>query len=450
MALSGLDIFKKLPKTNCKDCGFPTCLAFAMQLAAGKIELEKCPHVSEQAKEELAEASQPPILKVEVGVGENSFKVGEETVMYRHDRTFVNQNAFAVTVNDSDEAARIEEVLNNVNNLKYERVGQILGIDAVCIKNKSNNKDTFLSVVSRVASLTKKPLIFVSSDLEALKFLSNQYKDRRPLICGADITNVDAFISLAKETGCPVVVRGKTFDDIAAVTEKMRNEGIKNLVKDIGERKFKDDFFNQIILRRAAIKKKDRLFGYPTIVFADEMTSDTLKETLIASIFIPKYASIIVLSNAKPQNIFPLLVYRQNIYTDPRKPMQVDEKIYEIGNPDANSPILITTNFSLTYFIISGEVESSKVPSWLLVMNVEGQSVLTAWAAGKFVPELIANFVKKSGITDKVNKKEIIIPGYVSQLQGELEDELGNGWKVIVGPREAGDVPKFLKNYMST
>ncbi|MCL6088385.1 MAG: acetyl-CoA decarbonylase/synthase complex subunit gamma, partial [Actinobacteria bacterium] len=253
----------------------------------------------------------------------------------------------------------------------------------------------------------------------------------------------------AKETGCPIAVRGRTFDDVSAVTEKMRNAAIKNLIIDIGERKFKDDFFNQIILRRAAIKKKDRLFGYPTIVFADEITDDPLKETLIASVFVPKYASIIVLSNAKPQNIFPLLVYRQNIYTDPRKPMAVDEKIYEIGSPGSSSPVLITTNFSLTYFIISSEVESSKVPSWLLVMNVEGQSVLTAWAAGKFVPELIANYIKKSGIADKVDKKEIIIPGYVSQIQGELEDELGNGWKVVVGPREAGDVPKFLKNYVS-
>jgi len=449
MALSGLDIFKKLPKTNCKDCGFPTCLAFAMQLAAGKIELEKCPHVSEQAKEELSEASQPPILKVEVGTGENSFKVGEETVMYRHDRTFVNQNAFAVTVNDNDENSKVEEILNNVNNLKYERVGQILEINAVCIKNKSGSRDTFVDAVSKVASMTEKPLIFVSPDIEALKILSNQYKERKPLICGADSVNADAFINIAKETGCPIAIRGRTFDDVSAVTEKMRNAAIKNLIIDIGERKFKDDFFNQIILRRAAIKKKDRMFGYPTIVFADEMTDDPLKETLIASVFVPKYASIIVLSNAKPQNIYPLLVYRQNIYTDPRKPMAVDEKIYEIGSPTSSSPVLITTNFSLTYFIISSEVESSKVPSWLLVMNVEGQSVLTAWAAGKFVPELIANYIKKSGISDRVDKKEIIIPGYVSQIQGELEDELGNGWKVVVGPREAGDVPKFLKNYVS-
>jgi len=447
MALSGLEIFKKLPKTNCKDCGFPTCLAFAMQLAAGKVELEKCPHISEEVKKALSEASQPPILKVEIGAGNDSFVVGEETVMFRHDRTFVNQNAFAVTIEDDMDSGSIKEMVKNVNAIGFERVGQILKVDSVCIKNKSKNKDKFLKVAGDVAALTKKPLILVSSDSETLKSAAGKLKENKPLIHAAAADNIDFFIALGKETGCPIAVRGKSFEDIAEVTEKMRGAGIKNLVIDIGSRDFKGDFYNQIILRMAAIKQKNRLFGYPTIVFPDEMTDDPLKETLIASIFVAKYGSIIVLSNAGSQNIFPLLVYRQNIYTDPRIPMQVEQKIYEIGSPDENSPVLITTNFSLTYFIISGEVESSKVPSWLLVMDVEGQSVLTAWAAGKFVPELIAQFIKKSGIVEKIKKKEIVIPGYVAQLQGELEDELGDGWKVVVGPREAGEVPKFLKEY---
>ena len=449
MPLSGLDIFKLLPKTNCKDCGFPTCLAFAMQLAAGKVELEKCPHVSEQAKEALVEASQPPILGVEIGSGEQAFKIGEETVMFRHDRTFVNPNAFAVAINDNNDSEKIEETVKKINNLKYDRVGQILEINAICLKNKSKDKNTFLEAAEKITGITTKPLIFVSSDTETLKAAAAMYKDRKPLIHAVDTLNLDSMLSVIKETGCPVAVRGKTFDYVSALTGKLRNEGIKSIIIDIGERDFKNDFFNQISLRRAAINKKDRLFGYPTIVFPEEMTDDPLKETLIASIFVSKYGSIIVLSNASPQNIFPLLVYRQNIYTDPRKPMAVEQKIYEINNPDSSSPVLITTNFSLTYFIISGEVESSKVPSWLLVMDVEGKSVLTAWAAGKFVPELIANFIRKSGITEKVNKKEIIIPGYVAQLQGELEDELGGEWKVVVGPREAGEVPKFLKNYVS-
>lgn len=447
MALSGLEIFKMLPKTNCKDCKFPTCLAFAMQLAAGKVELEKCPHISEEVKEALSEASQPPILKVEIGAGNDSFIVGEETVIFRHDRTFVNQNAFAVTIEDDMNSGSIEETVKDVNAIAYERVGQILKVDAICIKNKSKNKEKFLKVVGEVTSLTKKPLILVSSDHETLKSAAGKLKENKPLIHAATADNIDFFIALGKETGCPIAVRGRSFEDIAVITGKMREAGIKNLVIDIGSRDFKGDFYNQIILRMAAIKQKNRLFGYPTIVFPGEMTDDPLKETLIASIFVAKYSSIIVLSNASHQNIFPLLVYRQNIYTDPRRPMQVEQKIYEISSPDENSPVLITTNFSLTYFIISGEVESSKVPSWLLVMDVEGQSVLTAWAAGKFVPELIAQFVKKSGIAEKVKKKEIVIPGYVAQLQGELEDELGDGWKVVVGPREAGEVPKFLKEY---
>ncbi|MBL7124085.1 MAG: acetyl-CoA decarbonylase/synthase complex subunit gamma [Actinobacteria bacterium] len=449
MALSGLEIFKKLPKTNCKDCGFPTCLAFAMQLAAGKVELGKCPHVSEEAKEALSEAAQPPILKVQVGTEDNSFIVGEETVMFRHDRTFVNQNAFAVSVDDDADSAKVEEIVKNVNDLKYERVGQMLELDAICIKNKSGDKNIFLGAIEKVASITKKPLIFISSDPDILMAAATEYKDRKPLIHAATKDNIDKFISLSKETGCPVVVRGESFEDIMAMTEKMRKEGIKNLVIDIGKRDLKSDFFNQLTLRRAAIKKKDRLFGYPTIVFPNEITDDPLKETLIASIFVAKYGSIIVLSNAKPQSVYPLLVYRQNIYTDPRKPMQVEQKIYEIGSPDENSPVLITTNFSLTYFIISGEIEASKVPSWLLVMDVEGQSVLTAWAAGKFVPELIAQFINKSGIADKVKTRKIVIPGYVAQLQGELEDELDGKWKITVGPREAGEVPKFLKNYVA-
>lgn len=447
MALSGLEIFKKLPKTNCKDCGFPTCLAFAMQLAAGKVELEKCPHVSDEAKEALSEASQPPILKVEIGSGEKAFVLGEETVLYRHDRTFVNQSALAVTINDDMSEEEIEKSVSDINDISYERVGLTLALDSVCIKNKSGNKDKFLAAIDKVSSLTKKPMMLVSANTSALKEAANKFKDLKPLIHAATADNIDDMAGIAREAGCPIAVKAESFDEIMELTGKLKEEGIRNIVIDLGSRKLKDELFNQVTLRSAAIKKQERKLGYPTIVFADEMTDDPQMEAIIASIFIAKYGSIIVISNTDKHNIYPLLVYRQNIYTDPRRPMQVEEKLYKIGNPDDNSPILITTNFSLTYFIISGEVETSKVPAWLLVMNVEGQSVLTAWAAGKFVPELIAGFIKKSGLKESTSRKEIIIPGYVAQLQGELEDELGDGWKVIVGPREAGEVPKFLKEY---
>ncbi|MBM3705269.1 MAG: acetyl-CoA decarbonylase/synthase complex subunit gamma, partial [Actinobacteria bacterium] len=289
MPLSGLDIFKLLPKTNCKDCGFPTCLAFAMQLAAGKVELEKCPHVSEQAKDALSEASQPPILKVEIGTGEKSVKVGEETVLYRHDRTFVNPNAFAVSIDDNAGQSKFEETVNRVNTLKYDRVGQVLEISAIFLKNTSEDKNIFMSAAEKVISATAKPVIFSSGDAELLKNLAVQYRDKKPLIHAIDAGNIDRLKDTIKETGCPVVVKGKTFDEISELTGKLRNEGIKNIVIDVGERKIKGDFFNQITLRRAAISKKDRLFGYPTIVFPSEMTDDPLKETLIASVFVAKY-----------------------------------------------------------------------------------------------------------------------------------------------------------------
>ncbi|TET51559.1 MAG: acetyl-CoA decarbonylase/synthase complex subunit gamma [Actinomycetota bacterium] len=449
MALSGLEIFKKLPKTNCKDCGFPTCLAFAMQLAAGKVELEKCPHVSDEVKESLAEASQPPILKVEIGSGDGAFVLGEETVLFRHDRTFVNQNAFAVAVSDDMPDEKIESIVGDINDISYKRVGMTLALDAVCVKNKSGDKIKFIAAAEKVDSLSKKPMILVSADTAALKEAAEKFKDKKPLLHGATKDNIDDMIAIGKDTGCPIVIKGSSVDEIMELTSKAREAGIKNMVIDLGSRKLKEDLYNQIVLRSAAIKKQERSLGYPTIVFPDEMTDDPQAEALMAAVFVAKYGSVIVLSNTDRQNVYPLLIYRQNIYTDPRRPMQVEEKIYEIGKPDENSPVLITTNFSLTYFIISGEVETSKVPAWLLVMNVEGQSVLTAWAAGKFVPELIAQFIKKSGIKDKASKKEIIIPGYVAQLQGELEDELADGWKVVVGPREAGDVSKFLKEYIS-
>jgi len=378
MALSGLDIFKKLPKTNCKECGFPTCLAFAMQLAAGKVELGKCPHVSDEAKGALSEASQPPILKVVIGEGDEAFTLGEETVLYRHDRTFVNQSAFAVTINDDISEEEIEKSVSDINDIAYERVGLKLALESICIKNRSGDKDKFIAAIDKVSSLTKKPMILVSADMSALKEAAERFKDLKPLIHAATVDNIGDMANIAKETGCPIAVRGGSFDEIMELTGKLKEDGIRNIVIDLGSRKLKDDLLNQVALRSAAIKKQERSLGYPTIVFADEMTDDPQMEAIIASVFVAKYGSIIVISNSDKHNVYPLLVYRQNIYTDPRRPMQVEEKLYKIGNPDENSPILITTNFSLTYFIISGEIETSKVSAWLLVMNVEGQSVLTA------------------------------------------------------------------------
>jgi acetyl-CoA decarbonylase/synthase complex subunit gamma len=220
--------------------------------------------------------------------------------------------------------------------------------------------------------------------------------------------------------------------------------GLKDLVLDGGARTVKGAFQDQIFIRRAALLNKFRPLGFPTITFPCEMADNVMKETLIASLFVAKYAGIIVLSDLEGENVFPLLLERLNIYTDPQRPMTTEQGVYPINNPDQNSPVLVTCNFSLTYFIVTGEIENSRVPTWLCVMDTEGLSVMTAWAAGKFVGDAVGPFIKKCGIADKVAHKKLVIPGYAAGILGDLEEELP-GWEITVGPREAAHLPAFLK-----
>jgi acetyl-CoA decarbonylase/synthase complex subunit gamma len=265
------------------------------------------------------------------------------------------------------------------------------------------------------------------------------------LIYAANNGNSDALANLAKENKCPLVVKADNLDALIALSDKLTAAGLKDLVLDSGSRTLRKAFEDQIFIRRAALNQKNRSLGFPTITFPCEMTKDPMKEAMIAATFVAKYAGIIVLSDFQGESLFPLLVERLNIYTDPQRPMMMQQGIYPIGNPVEDSPVLITTNFSLTYFIVSGEIESSRVPSWLLVMDTEGLSVLTAWAAGKFVGDAIGAFIKKSGITDKVKHRRVVIPGAVAAVSGDLEEELGSGWEVKIGPREAAHIPAYLK-----
>jgi acetyl-CoA decarbonylase/synthase complex subunit gamma len=252
--------------------------------------------------------------------------------------------------------------------------------------------------------------------------------------------------ALAKETSCPLAVRAEKLADLPELTETVTKAGVQDLVLDPGSRAPRDAFEDQIAIRRAALMKKFRPLGFPTIVFPCEMKDDPMEEALLGAAFIAKYAGIIVLSDLTGETLFPLLLTRMNIFSDPQRPMATEEGIYEIGGPSEDSPVVLTCNFSLTYFIVMGEVESSRVPAWLLVKDTEGLSVMTAWAAGKFVADAIAPFVQKCGIADKVKHKKIIIPGYAAAISGELEEELP-GWEVQIGPREAAHIPAFLKQW---
>jgi len=445
MGLTGIQIFKLLPKTNCKECGVPTCLAFAMNLAAGKAELASCPYVSEEAKALLSEASAPPIRPLAVGSGENVVKVGGETVLFRHEKTFVNKPGFAVLVSDTLPEAEATARLKRFKELKYERVGLTLRPEMVAVKNESGDAGKFETLVKKVKSETDAALILMSGSVEALTAAVKASADRVPLIYAATDGNSDALAALAKEHKCPLAIKADNLEDLSKLSDKLTAAGLKDLVLDSGSRTVRKAFEDQVFIRRAALIKKNRSLGFPTITFPCEMTKDPMKEALIASAFVAKYAGIVVLSDLHGESLFPLLVERLNIYTDPQRPMMMQQGIYPIGNPGENSPVLITTNFSLTYFIVSGEVESSRVPSWLLVMDTEGLSVLTAWAAGKFVGDAIGAFVKKSGITEKVKHRRIIIPGAVAAVSGDLEEELGAGWEVKIGPREAAHVTAYLK-----
>lgn len=446
MALSGLDIFKLLPKTNCGDCGIPTCLAFAMKLAAGGAELDQCPHVSDESKSALGAAAQPPMRAVTVGVGENAFTVGEETVLFRHEKTFVNPSAIGVIV--SADADDIDARVETANAASFERVQQQLTCGFVAVKS-AGDAAGFKTAVERVASLTKLPLVLISEDASEMGGALEAVADRRPLIHAATEANIDAMIGLAQKHSCPLAVRAQGVEAVAALSEKAAAAGLKDLVIDTMPDSPADALRDNVFARRAALEQKYTALGYPIITFpGDRAGGDELLEVTYAAVDMLKYGSIIVLSSAESWAMLPLLVLRQNIFTDPQRPMQAEAKIYEIGNPGPDAPFFVTTNFSLTYFIVSSEIESGKVGAYLGIVEAEGLSVLTAWAAGKFVPERIAKFVNESGMADKLSHRDIIIPGAVAQISGELGEEL-DGWNIVVGPYEAAEIPAFVKQRAS-
>jgi len=445
LPLTGIEIFKLLPKKNCGECGVPTCLAFAMNLAGGKAELSACPYITEEVQVQLTEAAAPPIRLVTIGVGDRALKAGGETVMFRHEKRFENPPGFAIlisdTMGDSEVDARLER-----SKLQYERVGIALRPELIAARSDSGDADKFSALVTKIKQNSDCDIILMSDNPGVMAAGLKVCADRKPLLYAATKDNLDRMADLAKENSCPLAVKASGLEELVRLTAKLTEAGVKDIVLDSGSRTMRQAFEDQVIIRSAALTKKFRPLGFPTIVFPGEMTDDPMKEAVIASIFVAKYAGIIVLSDFCGESLFPLLVERMNIYTDPQRPLMTTEGIYEIGGPDENSPVLVTTNFSLTYFLVSGEIETSRVPSYLMVMDTEGLSVMTAWAAGKFVGDAIAAFIKKSGIMDKVKHHKLIIPGYAAVESGALEEELP-GWEVIVGPRDGAHIPAFLKTW---
>lgn len=442
MALTGLEIFKQLPRTNCKDCGHPTCLAFAMALASGKATLELCPHVSEEANEILGAASAPPILSVKIGQGDKEFEIGNETVLFRHEKRFENPSGIVISLNDTLEEKEVLAKLEQIKALVFDRVGQIHTVNMVCICGHSNDLNKFTKTVKIVSKNIDLPIMLKTTQVDFMTNALELVGTKNPLICGATLENYEAMTALAKKYDLPMVVKADNLENLGALVDKVVALGHKKLILDSGAKDLKEVLVDQTQIRRQALKKV-RSFGYPTICFAFD--SDPIRAALKAGAYIAKYASLVVLESSDPADILPLITLRLNIYTDPQKPIAVESKIYEIGNVDENSPVFITTNFSLTYFCVAGDVESSRIPSYILAVDTDGISVLTGWAAGKFTPEQIGETITNTGILEKIAHRKIIIPGGVAVLSGKLQEL--TGMEVLVGPRESSGIPAFLKQF---
>ncbi|MFU8773378.1 MAG: acetyl-CoA decarbonylase/synthase complex subunit gamma [Anaerolineales bacterium] len=443
MALSGIQIYKLLPQTNCKDCGFPTCLAFAMKLAAKQVELAACPHVSEESKTKLAESAAPPIRLVSIKSDGYEVKAGNEVVLFRHEKTFYHKPGLFIRVRDEQSPEEIQDKITLVEKYQVNYVGIELALDGFAVKSTSGDSATFANAVSTVRQASQRPLILMSPDPEVISAGLMAVDGESPLIHAANADNWESMADLAKKHQCALVVTADTLDELADLTEKIKAKGVEDLVLDPASRKFSDSLSQLTQIRRLALKKNFRSLGFPVLTIPGD-ANDAALESMLAVQSIAKYAGFIILDTFTPEMAYPLLVLRQNIYTDPQKPIQVQPGLYEINNPGPQDPVLVTTNFSITYFSVANEVEASGLPSWLLVTDAEGMSVLTAWAAGKFDSERIAKSVKEFNVGDKVSQKRVVLPGHVAVLSGELEEELP-GWEIRVGPREAVDIPSFMK-----
>jgi acetyl-CoA decarbonylase/synthase complex subunit gamma len=440
MALSGIQIYKMLPQTNCKECGFPTCLAFAMKLAAKQVELGTCPYVSEASKKQLAESAAPPIRLITLKANGTEVKVGNEVVMFRHEKTFYNKPGLFLRVKASD--PELARKIATADAYKVNYVGMDFSLNGFAIEADGD----LVAAVKAVRDVTKRPLMLIGSDAAALDSSLSLLAGEKTLIYAADSSNYEALAEVAKKHKASLVVKADTLDALADLTQKIQAKGVDDMVLDLGGKNLGEWLTRSTQARRLALKSNFKPLGYPTIFFAAQNGVD--KEAIYAAQAIAKYGGFVVLDTFAPEMIYPLLVLRENIYTDPQKPIQVQPGVYEINSPKPESPVLVTTNFSITYFAVANEVEGSGLPAWLVVTDAEGMSVLTAWAAGKFDAERIAKAIKSFNVADKVSRKRIVLPGHVAVLSGEVEEEL-SGWEIRVGPREAVDLPAFMKQALN-
>ena len=442
MALKGLDIFKLSPKKNCKECGSPTCMAFCMKVAQGAVELSKCPYFSEEAIAKLSEATAPPMKTITVG---NDIKLGGETVLFRHEKTFVSRNRFAVPVCTCMDDAAVDTKLADLQKVDYERIDEREYVEFVLVRCSKDSADKWEDLVKK-AMATGRTLILDCECAECAKKALALCKDGKPILNGANAENYAEMSAIATEAGVVLGVKGASLTELYDTVAKLEAAGNKNLILDVTGATIKETMANAVLVRRTALKDGDRTFGYPSIVNVAKLAKgDIHLQTALASVFTLKYGSIIVMENMTYAEALPLYGLRQNIYTDPQKPMKVAPGIYPINGAGPDDPCMLTVDFALTYFLVSGELERSNVPMNLIITDASGMSVLTAWAAGKLSSSTVKKTFEEFDIAGKINNRTLIIPGKVAVMKGEIQDKLPE-WNVVVGTREAVEIVKYLKD----
>ncbi len=439
MALKGLDIFKISPKKNCKECGSPTCMAFCMKVAQGSVSIDKCPYFSQEAKAALSEQTAPPMKTITLG----SHKLGGETVLFRHEKTLVNKNLFAVAVDTAMDEAQVDAILAGMAKVDYQRIGERMYVELVFVANKGSDAERYAALVKKAAA-TGRDLVLECWDVSCAR-AALAVAGGNVILSGAAPDTWEAMNQVAKDAGVPLGVWAENLSDLYDTVKKLEAAGNKNLVLDVTGKTAKETFANAVLVRRTALKDGNRSFGYPSIVNLSRITGDARLQTAYAALFTERYGSIIVMSGMSYAQALPLYGLRQNIFTDPQKPMKVESKIYPINGADENSPCCLTVDFALTYFLVSGELERSNMPVNLIITDASGMSVLTAWAAGKFSATTVKKTFEELDIENKIKNRTLIIPGKVAVMKGEIQEKLPN-WNVVVGTTEAVQLPKYMKD----
>jgi acetyl-CoA decarbonylase/synthase complex subunit gamma len=440
MALTGLEIFKLLPKTNCKKCGLPTCLAFAMQLAQKRAKLDDCPSASEQARETLAAAAAPPVRLVKFGSGDGQVQIGQETVMFRHEEKFYNPTVLAVSISDKLSGEDLQKRIEAINSLQFERIGIKIGVKAIAIVNDSGEPEAFAAAAAMVKNSSNLALILCSENPRSIAAALAKTADGRPLIASAKADTAEAMAKIAKENDCPLVAKAGCIEELADLAEKIKSQGVEDIVLSLDGLSLADQLRSFTKMRALSLKKLFRPLGYPMLSIVTD--SDSAQQAATATSLICKYCSIVILDTIEPYAILPMLTVVMNIYSDPQKPIQVEPKVYTIGEANESSPFIFTTNFSLTYYTVESDVEASRVPCHILVVDTEGTSVLTAYSGDKLNEKTVSDAMNKNSVEKLVKHHKLIIPGYVAVMSGKLEE--ATGWEIMVGPRESSMLPKYL------